>query len=86
MLHHAFDKDSDDPLSFVWTEDYKNGDALLAHIADPALSVYLAADAEVGTDFSVEFYGIVWDKVIEAIKATGVSHKIYKTKLGYSRF
>ena len=85
MLHHTFDQDPDDPLRFVWSEVYKNDDALLAHLANPALGVYLEAHAELGTDFSVEFYGTVGDKVIEAMNATGVPYKIYKTKLGYSR-
>jgi len=85
MLHHTFDQDPDDPLRFVWSEVYKNDDALLAHLANPALGVYLEAHAELGTDFSVEFYGTVGDKVIEAMNGTGVPYKIFKTKLGYSR-
>ena len=84
-LHHTFDQDHDDPLSFVWSEVYKNDDAFLAYLANPALGVYLEAHAELGTDFSVEFYGTVGDKVIEAIHATGFLHNIYKTKLRYSR-
>ena len=55
MLHHTFDQDPDDPLRFVWSEVYKNDDALLAHLANPAVGVYLEAHAELGTDFSVEF-------------------------------
>jgi len=86
MPHHAFDQDPDDSLRFVWSEVYKNDDAfLLAHLANPALGVYLEAHAELGTDFSVEFYGTVGDKVIEAMQRTGVPYKIFKTKLGYSR-
>ncbi len=86
MLHHTFDQNPDDPLRFVWSEVYKNDDALLAHLANPALDVYLVDYAELGNDLSVEFYGTVGDKVIEAMNATGVPNKIYKTKLGYSRF
>ena len=82
MLHHTFDQDPDDPLRFVWSEVYKNDDALLAHLANPALGVYLEAHAELGTDLSVEFYGTVGDKVIEAMNGTGVPYKIFKTKLG----
>ena len=41
MLHHTFDHDPDDPLRFVWSEVYKNDDALLAHLANPALGDYL---------------------------------------------
>ncbi len=85
MLHNTFDQDPDDPLRFVCSEVYKNDDALPAHLANPALGVYLEAHAVLGTDLSVEFYGTVGDKVIEAINATGVPCKIYKTKLGYSR-
>ena len=50
-----------------------------------ALGVYLEAHAELGTDLSVEFYGTVGDKVIEAMNGTGVPYKIFKTKFGYSR-
>ena len=82
MLHHTFDQDHDDPLRFVWSEVYKNDDALLAH---PVLDVYLEAHADLGTDFSVEFYGTVGDKVIEAMNGTGFPYKIFKTKFGYSR-
>ena len=64
----------------------KNDDALLAHLANPALGVYLEAHAELGTDFSVEFQGILGNKVIDAINAAGVPYKIHKTKLGHIRF
>jgi len=74
MLHHTFDQDPDDHLRFVWSEVYQNDDALLAHLANPALGVYLEAHAELGTDLSVEFYGTVGDKVIEAMNATGVPY------------
>ena len=29
--HHTFDQDPDDPFCFIWSEVYKNDDALLAH-------------------------------------------------------
>ena len=83
--HHTFDQDPDNPLRFVRSEVYKNDDALLAHLANPAVGVYLEAHAELGTDFSVEFYGTVGDKVIAAMNGKGVPYKIFKTKLGYSR-
>ena len=82
MIHHTFDQDPDDPLHFVWSEVYKNDDALLADLANPALGVYLEAHAALGTDL----FGIVGDKVIEAMNGKGVLFKIFKTKLGYSRF
>ena len=39
----------------------QNDDALIAHLANPALGVYLEANAALGTDLSVEFYGTVGD-------------------------
>ena len=75
-----------DPLRFVWSEVYKNYDALLDHLANPELGVCLEAHTELGTDFSVEFYGTVGNKVIEAMNGTGVPYKIFKTKLGKAEF
>ena len=43
MPHQTFNQDLDDPLRFVWSEVYKNDHALLAHLANPAVSVYLEA-------------------------------------------
>ena len=62
-----------------------NDNALLVHLANPAVGVYLEAHAELGTDFYVEFYGTVGDKVIEAMNGSGLPFKVFKTKLGYSR-
>ena len=72
-------------LFVSYGQKFKNYDALLAHLANPAVGVCLQAHAELGTDFSVEFYGTVGDKVIEAMNGTGVPYKIFKTKFGYSR-
>jgi len=71
MLHNTFDQAPDD--------------ALLAYLANSAVGVYFQAHAELGTDFSVEFYGTVGDKVVEAMNGIVVQYKIFKTKLGYSR-
>ena len=38
-----------------------------------------------GTQILINYLGDDLDKVIEAMNATGVPYKIYKTKLGYSR-
>ena len=86
MLHYSFDQDPDNPLGFVWSEVFKNDDALLAHLVNPALDFYFETHVVLGTDLSVEFYGTVADKVIEAMNGSGVPYKIFKTKLGYSRF
>ena len=86
MLHHTFDQAPDDPLRFVWSEVYKNDDALLAHLANPAVGVYLETHAGLCDGaLTVEIYGTVGDAVIEAMNGTGVPYKIFKTKLGYSR-
>ena len=70
MLYYTFDQDHEDPISFVFSEVYKNNDALLAHLANPAISVYLEEHAELGTYFFVAFYGTVGDKVIETMNGT----------------
>ena len=86
MLHHTFDQDPVDPLRFVWSEVYKNDEALLAHLANPALAAYLEAHAGLCDGaLTVEIFGTVGDKVIEAMKGTGVPFKVFKTQLGYSR-
>ena len=37
MLHHTFDQDPENPLIFVWSEAYKNDEAFIAHLANPAV-------------------------------------------------
>ena len=86
MLHHTFDQDPEDPLSFVWSEFFKNDDAFLAHLVNPPVVDYLEAHAElIDGDVAIEFYGTVGDKVIEAMKESGLPFIVFKTKLGYSR-
>ena len=87
MLHHTFDKDPEDPLSFVWSEVFKNDDAFLAHLVNPPVGAYLEVHAGLcDGDLSIEFYGTVGDKVIEAMNESGLTFKVFKTQLGYSRF
>ena len=45
MLHPTFDQDLYDPLGFVWSEINKIDMVFLAHLANPALGVYLDAHA-----------------------------------------
>jgi quinol monooxygenase YgiN len=72
ILHHTFDQDSVHPLCFVWSEVYKNDDALMAHLTNPALGVYLEAHAGLCDGaLTVEIYGTVGEKVIDAINETG---------------
>ena len=85
MLHHTFDQDPDDPLRFVWSEAYKNDDAFLAHLANPAIGLYLKEHPKLADDFTVEVYGTVGEKCFEVMKGTGVPFKVFQSKLGYSR-
>tara|TARA_E500000075_G_C6745173_1_gene200230 strand:+ start:188 stop:451 length:264 start_codon:yes stop_codon:yes gene_type:complete len=86
MLHHTFDQDPEDPLCFVWSEVFKNDDAFLVHLVNPHVGAYLEAHAGLcDGDLSIEFYGTVGDKVIEAMNESGLTFKVFKTQLGYSR-
>ena len=85
MLHHTFDQDPENPLSFTWSEVYKNDEAFIAHLANPSVGEYLQRHAELGDGFTVEVYGTVGDKCKEAMKATGLTLKIFESKCGYSR-
>ena len=86
MLHHTFDQDPVNPLSFIWSEFFKNDGAFLAHLVNPPVVDYLEAHAGlIDGDVTIEFYGTVGDKVIEAMNGSGLPFKVFKTQLGYSR-
>ena len=85
MLHHTFDQDPDNPLRFVWSEVYKNDEAFIAHLANPAVGEYLLEHPNLADDFTVEVYGTVGDKCLEVMRGTGVPFKVFTSKLGYSR-
>ena len=85
MLHHTFDQDPENPLIFVWSEAYKNDEAFIAHLANPAISEYLQEHPKLADDFTVEVYGTVGDKCLEVMNGTGVPFKVFQSKLGYSR-
>ena len=85
MLHHTFDQDPENPLIFVWSEAYKNDEAFIAHLANPAIGEYLQEHPKLADDFTVEVYGTVGDKCLEVMKGTGVPFKVFQSKLGYSR-
>ena len=85
MLHHTFDQDPENPLRFVWSEVYKNDEAFIAHLANPAVGEYLQEHPKLADDFTVEVYGSVADKCLEVMNGTGVPFKVFTTKLGYSR-
>ena len=77
MLHHTFDQDPEDPLSFVWSEAYKNDDAFIAHLANPAVGLYLQEHSKLADDFTVEVYGTAGEKCFEVMKGTGVAFKVF---------
>ena len=85
MLHHTFDQDPENPLIFVWSEAYKNDEAFIAHLANPAIGEYLKEHPILADDFTVEVYGTVGDKCLEVMKGTGVPFKVFQSKLGYIR-
>ena len=62
-------------LRFVWSEVFKNDDAFLAHLVNPPVGAYLEVHAGLcDGDLSIEFYGTVGDKVIEAMNAVSYTH------------
>ncbi len=85
MLHHTFDQDPSDPLTFVWSEVYANDAAFAAHLANPAVGTYLTKHAELGDGFSVEVYGTVGTECRALMESTGLPLKIFESKCGYSR-
>ena len=85
MLHHTFDQDPEDPQAFVWSEVYANDEAFAAHVSNPPVQEYLQKHAELGDGFSIEVYGTVGDACKKLMESFGLPHKIYPSKLGYSR-
>ena len=37
MLHHTNDQNPENPLICVWSEAYKNDEAFITHLANPAV-------------------------------------------------
>jgi len=85
MLHHTFDQDPNDNLSFTWSEVYQNDEAFIKHLNNPIIKEYLDKHNEYGDGFSVEVYGTVGEKCLNIMKGTGLPLKIFNTKYGYSR-
>ena len=86
MLHHTFDVDPDDPRMFVWSEVYKDDEALLFHLTNPPLQKFVQQHSEeFGDGFSIEIYGTLDAETKKKFDATGFAIKYFDTKLGYSR-
>ena len=85
MIHHTFDQDPNDPLSFAWSEVYANDEAFKEHVSNAPVQKYLEKHAELGDGFSIEVYGTVGDECRKLMESFGLPLKIFNTKLGYSR-
>ena len=90
MLHHTFDEDPDDPLRFVWSEVYKNDDALIFHINNPPVGEYVEKHLELAESIEIEIYGQLADDTIDILtQAWGeakIPFKLFKTtRVGYFR-
>ena len=85
ILHHTFDQDPENPLIFVWPQAYKNDEAFIVYLANPAVGEYLKEHSKLADDFTVEVYGTVGDKCLKVMKGTRVPFKVFQSKLGCSR-
>ena len=86
MLFHNFDADPTDPLSFTWTEIYKNSGSFTYHVNNPPVQEYVSKHAELGDEFSIEIYGNVSEEVIDNVNELGFPQQHFKTsRVGYVR-
>ena len=86
MLFHNFDADPNDPLSFTWTEVYRNSESFLFHTSNPPVLDYVGQHGVLGDGFSIEIYGNVSEAVLKNIEVLGFPLTHYKTtKVGYVR-
>ena len=85
MLLHISDRDPGDSQGFIWTEVYENSEALIFHLNNADLEVYLAALSPLLDEFTVELYGAVSQEAVAALRATGTPTTHYPNVLGYVR-
>ena len=86
MLFHNFDADPNDPLSFTWTEVYKDSASFIAHVNNPPVQEYVGKHDELGDEFSIEIYGNVSEEVIDNINELSLPLQHFKTtRVGYVR-
>ena len=83
--HHTFVADPEDPLSFTWSEAFINDDAFLAHLNAPHIAEYFRQHEQLGDSFSLEFYGTIGKKSLEAMQQSGIQFKVNATTCGFSR-
>ena len=85
-LRQTSDGETDDPRLFVWSEVYKDDEALLFHLTNPPLQKFVQQHSEgFGDGFSIEIYGTLDAETKRKFDATGFAVKYFDTKLGYSR-
>lgn len=90
MLFHHFDSDPANELKFVWTEIYKNDEALIFHINNPPVGEYVEKHLELAESIEIEIYGQLADDTIDILtQAWGeakIPFKLFKTtRVGYFR-
>ena len=83
MLLHTFDADPSDPCAFTWTEVYENDAALIAHLNNPKLAVYLKCHEVMGGGLEVEIYGALAEDTIKFLNDSGIQWKHHCTRFGF---
>ena len=84
LLHQTIDQDPDNCENIVWTEVFKDDSALIKHLENPPLALYLANHYQLGTNIRMEIFGDISKVSNDKLKERGIDFKIYQTKLGYS--
>ena len=84
MLFHKIDAEPTDPLSFTWTEVYRDSAYFISHVNNRPVQEYVGKHTELGDDFSVEICRNVSEEVINSINALSLPLKHFKTtRVGY---
>ncbi len=86
MLFHNFDRDPDNENIFIWTELYRDSNALLFHLNNPPVQEYVQKHANLAESLSIEIYGNVSEEAINALNSMEIPIKNYKTSnVGFIR-
>ena len=86
MLFHNFDRDPDNENIFIWTELYRDSNALLFHLNNPPVQEYVQKHANLAESLSIEIYGNVSEEAINALNSMEIPIKNYKTSnIGFIR-
>ena len=86
MLFHNFDRDPDNENIFIWTELYRDSNALLFHLNNPPVQEYVQKHANLAESLSIEIYGNISQEAINALNSMEIPIKNYKTSnVGFIR-